>query len=170
LIRSTWGIAGWRQAACEEGGLDRLFFSFRRHNSPFKPDTTPAAGRSERLRFAALALAGKKNHYEMTAGANAPYFYSIDSRTGLPRFPQAKLFYSGPNASRSKNAGRFRPPGAGGVPVEGRFVAAGMKNSRSSPASLAGCLRHQADAPGGPDQTTAEQPDFLFRFQSWGNG
>jgi len=50
------------QAACEEAGLERLFF-IPAAQSPFKPDTTPAPA-AERLRLLRLALAGR-SHYEI---------------------------------------------------------------------------------------------------------
>lgn len=81
------------RAACEEAGLDRLFF-IPAAQSPFKPDRvlTPA---SERLRLLRLALAGHSN-YEIDGQelARGGVSYTIDTaRNYARRFPQAQLFY-----------------------------------------------------------------------------
>jgi nicotinate-nucleotide adenylyltransferase len=81
------------QAACEEAGLDRLFF-IPAAQSPFKPDSvlTPA---SERLRLLRLALAGH-THYEIDGQeiARGGVSYTVDTaRDYASRFPQAQLFY-----------------------------------------------------------------------------
>jgi nicotinate-nucleotide adenylyltransferase len=81
------------QAACEEAGLQRLYF-IPAAQSPFKPGTvaTPPA---ERMRLLRLALAGKANYeiddQEIRRGGVS---YSIDTvREYAKRFPQAQLFY-----------------------------------------------------------------------------
>ena len=81
------------QAACEEAGLDRLFF-IPAAQSPFKPDSvlTPAP---ERLRLLRLALAGKTNceidDQEIRRGGVS---YTIDTvRDYARRFPKTELFY-----------------------------------------------------------------------------
>ena len=81
------------QAACEEAGLERLFF-IPAAQSPFKPDTTltPAP---ERLRLLRLALAGKTNYeiddQEIRRGGVS---YTIDTvRDYARRFPKAELYY-----------------------------------------------------------------------------
>ena len=81
------------QAACEEAGLDRLFF-IPAAQSPFKPDTAPSPA-AERLRLLRLALAGK-NHYEIDEQElkRGGISYTIDTvRDYARRFPQARLFY-----------------------------------------------------------------------------
>jgi nicotinate-nucleotide adenylyltransferase len=81
------------QAACEEAGLDRLFF-IPAAQSPFKPDTSPAPA-AERLRLLRLALAGK-NRYEIDEQEikRGGISYTIDTvRDYARRFPQAELFY-----------------------------------------------------------------------------
>src|SRR5271168_2569255 len=52
------------QAACEEAGLDRLFF-IPAAQSPFKPENPPTPA-AERMRLLRLALAGR-NNYEIDA-------------------------------------------------------------------------------------------------------
>jgi nicotinate-nucleotide adenylyltransferase len=81
------------QAACEEAGLDRLFF-IPAAQSPFKPDTAPAPA-AERLRLLRLALAGKNrceiDEQELKRGGVS---YTIETvRDYARRFPGAKLFY-----------------------------------------------------------------------------
>ena len=81
------------QAACEEAGLDRLFF-IPAAQSPFKPDTTPAPA-AERLRLLRLALAGR-SHYEIDEQElrRGGISYTIDTvRDYARRFPGAGLFY-----------------------------------------------------------------------------
>jgi len=81
------------QAACEEAGLERLFF-IPAAQSPFKPDTQPTPA-PERLRLLRLALAGKAN-YEIDAQeiARGGISYTIDTvRDYAQRFPGAELFY-----------------------------------------------------------------------------
>ncbi len=81
------------QAACEEAGLDRLFF-IPAAQSPFKPDSIPAPA-AERLRMLRLALAGK-NDYEIDEQElkRGGISYTIDTvRDYARRFPRAKLFY-----------------------------------------------------------------------------
>src|SRR6266478_4740462 len=81
------------QAACEEVGLDRLFF-IPAAQSPFKPGTTPTPA-AERLRLLRLALAGK-NHYEIDEQEikRGGVSYTIDTaRDYARRFPQNKLLY-----------------------------------------------------------------------------
>src|SRR4051812_32014444 len=81
------------QAACEEMGLERLFF-IPAAQSPFKPGMTSAPA-NERLRLLRLALAGK-THYEIdeqevTRGGVS---YTIDTaRDYAKRFPDTQLFY-----------------------------------------------------------------------------
>jgi nicotinate-nucleotide adenylyltransferase len=79
------------QAACEEAGLERLFF-IPAAQSPFKPETKPTPA-AERLRLLRLSLAGK-SHYEideqeiMRGGVS----YTIDTvRDYARRFPQMEL-------------------------------------------------------------------------------
>jgi len=81
------------QAACEEAGLERLFF-VPAAQSPFKPDSkiSPAA---DRLRMLRLALAGKTNYeiddQEIRRGGVS---YTIDTvRDYTKRFPKTELFY-----------------------------------------------------------------------------
>src|SRR5579862_331371 len=81
------------QAACEEAGLQRLFF-VPAAQSPFKPGTTSAPA-TERLRLLRLALAGKSNYeideQEIKRGGVS---YTIDTvRDYAGRFPGAELFY-----------------------------------------------------------------------------
>ena len=81
------------QAACEEAGLDRLYF-IPAAQSPFKPGVTTAPA-AERLRLLRLALAGKPNYeiddQEIKRGGIS---YTIDSaRDYARRFPGAELFY-----------------------------------------------------------------------------
>ncbi len=80
------------QAACEEAGLNRLFF-IPAAQSPFKPATMPTPA-AERLRLLRLALAGK-NHYEIDEQEikRGGISYSIDTvRDYTRRFPDAELF------------------------------------------------------------------------------
>jgi nicotinate-nucleotide adenylyltransferase len=80
------------QAACEEAGLNRLFF-IPAAQSPFKPDSAPTSA-SERLRLLRLALAGK-NHYEIDEQEikRGGISYTIDTvRDYARRFPEAELF------------------------------------------------------------------------------
>ena len=81
------------QAACEEAGLDRLYF-IPAAQSPFKPETTltPAP---ERLRLLRLALAGRTNYelddQEIKRGGVS---YAIDTvRDYARRFPGAQLHW-----------------------------------------------------------------------------
>ncbi|MDB6125404.1 MAG: nicotinate (nicotinamide) nucleotide adenylyltransferase [Pedosphaera sp.] len=81
------------QAACEEMGLERLFF-IPAAQSPFKPDTAPTPS-AERLRLLRLALAGKNNYeideQEIVRGGVS---YTIDTvRNYVRRFPEVELFY-----------------------------------------------------------------------------
>jgi nicotinate-nucleotide adenylyltransferase len=81
------------QAACEEAGLQRLFF-VPAAQSPFKPGTMPTPP-AERLRLLRLALAGKSNYeiddQEIRRGGVS---YSIDTvRDYAKRFPDAELHY-----------------------------------------------------------------------------
>ncbi len=81
------------QAACEEAGLERLYFILAAQ-SPFKPGTTPTPA-SERVRMLRLALAGKTNYeideQEIKRGGVS---YTIDTvRDYARRFPQAELHY-----------------------------------------------------------------------------
>jgi nicotinate-nucleotide adenylyltransferase len=81
------------QSACEEVGLDRLFF-IPAAQSPFKPEMQPTPA-AERLRLLRLALAGKSNYeideQEIRRGGVS---YSIDTvRDYAKRFPGAELFY-----------------------------------------------------------------------------
>jgi len=81
------------QAACEEAGLDRLYF-IPAAQSPFKPGASPAPA-SERLRLLRLALAGG-NRYEIDEQEvlRGGVSYSIDTvRDYARRFPDSKLFY-----------------------------------------------------------------------------
>jgi nicotinate-nucleotide adenylyltransferase len=81
------------QAACEEAGLQRLFF-IPAAQSPFKPGTTPAPA-AERLRLLRLALAGK-SHYEIDEQEikRGGISYTIDTvRDYARRFPGAELLY-----------------------------------------------------------------------------
>jgi nicotinate-nucleotide adenylyltransferase len=81
------------QAACEEAGLERLFF-IPAAQSPFKPESklSPAP---ERLRLLRLALAGRTNYeiddQEIRRGGVS---YTIDTvRDYARRFPKTELFY-----------------------------------------------------------------------------
>ena len=81
------------QAACEEAGLQRLYF-IPAAQSPFKPGIVPTPP-AERLRLLRLALAGKSNYeiddQEIKRGGVS---YSIDTvRDYAKRFPQAELYY-----------------------------------------------------------------------------
>jgi nicotinate-nucleotide adenylyltransferase len=81
------------QAACEEMGLERLYF-IPAAQSPFKPGTAPTPA-NERLRLLRLALAGK-THYEMDEQEikRGGVSYTIDTvRDYAKRFPDAQLFY-----------------------------------------------------------------------------
>lgn len=81
------------QAACEETGLERLFF-IPAARSPFKPEMAPTPA-AERLRLLRLALAGK-NHFEIDEQEirRGGTSYSIDTaRDYARRFPQAGLYY-----------------------------------------------------------------------------
>src|SRR5579862_307336 len=81
------------RAACEEAGLDRLFF-IPAAQSPFKPgvSTAPAA---ERLRLLRLALAGQcKYEIDEQEIKRGGVSYTIDTvRDYARRFPGAELFY-----------------------------------------------------------------------------
>lgn len=81
------------QAACEEAGLQRLFFILAAQ-SPFKPDAIPTPA-TERLRLLRLALAGKSNYeideQEIRRGGVS---YTIDTvRDYARRFPKTELYY-----------------------------------------------------------------------------
>lgn len=81
------------QVACEETGLERLFF-IPAAQSPFKPGTTPTPP-NERLRLLRLALAGKTRYeideQEIKRGGIS---YSVETaRAYARRFPDAELFY-----------------------------------------------------------------------------
>lgn len=81
------------QAACEEAGLQRLFF-IPAAQSPFKPDAIPTPA-TERLRLLRLALAGKSNYeideQEIRRGGVS---YTIDTvRDYARRFPKTELYY-----------------------------------------------------------------------------
>jgi nicotinate-nucleotide adenylyltransferase len=81
------------QAACEELGLERLFF-IPAAQSPFKPESTPAPA-SERVRLLGLALAGETRYaideQEVHRGGTS---FTIDTlRDYAKRFPGAELFY-----------------------------------------------------------------------------
>jgi nicotinate-nucleotide adenylyltransferase len=81
------------QAACEELGLDRLFF-IPAAQSPFKPDRQPTAA-ALRLRLLRLALAGRPQ-YEIDAQelGRGGVSYTIDTlRDYARRFPGATLSY-----------------------------------------------------------------------------
>lgn len=80
-------------AACEEIGLDRVFF-IPAAQSPFKPESKPAPAEM-RLRLLRLALAGKTNcevdQQELQRGGTS---YTIDTvRDYRKRFPNSELFY-----------------------------------------------------------------------------
>ena len=81
------------RAACEELGLDRLYF-IPAAQSPFKPENPPIPA-SERLRLLRLALAGETrmeiDAQEIERGGVS---YTIDTvRTYRNQFPEASLFY-----------------------------------------------------------------------------
>jgi len=81
------------QAAREELELERLFF-IPAAQSPFKPESQPAAG-NERLRLLRLALAGKSwcelDQQEITRGGVS---FTIDTvRDYVQRYPESKIFY-----------------------------------------------------------------------------
>jgi nicotinate-nucleotide adenylyltransferase len=81
------------QAACEELGLERLFF-VPAAQSPFKPASQPAPAML-RLRMLRLALVGKPNYevdeQELTRGGVS---FTIDTvRDYSRRFPEAKMFW-----------------------------------------------------------------------------
>lgn len=81
------------QAACEELGLDRLFF-IPAAQSPFKPTSVPASP-ALRARMLRLALVGL-SRYEVDTQevARGGVSYSIDTvRNYQARFPAAQLFY-----------------------------------------------------------------------------
>lgn len=81
------------QAACEQLGLEKLFF-VPAAQSPFKPMTQPAPPEA-RLRLLRLALAGKSN-YEVDAQEiqRGGISFSIDTvRHYARQFPGADLFY-----------------------------------------------------------------------------
>jgi nicotinate-nucleotide adenylyltransferase len=81
------------QAACEELGLDRMFF-IPAAQSPFKPGQQPMPG-AMRLRMLRLALAGK-SAYEVDAQEleRGGVSYTIDTvRDYGRRFAGAELFY-----------------------------------------------------------------------------
>ncbi|EEF59858.1 nicotinate (nicotinamide) nucleotide adenylyltransferase [Pedosphaera parvula] len=81
------------QAACEEMGLERLFF-IPAAQSPFKPGMAPTPA-AERLRLLRLALAGKSN-YEIDEQeiARGGVSYTIDTvRNYVGRFGDAELYY-----------------------------------------------------------------------------
>jgi nicotinate-nucleotide adenylyltransferase len=81
------------QAACEEIGLDRLFF-IPAAQSPFKPDNAPAPA-NERVRLLRLALAGC-NRYEVDEQeiSRGGISYTVDTvRAYRKRFPDVELFY-----------------------------------------------------------------------------
>jgi len=81
------------QAACEEIGLERLFFILAAQ-SPFKPQSVPAPAR-ERMRLLRLALVAQSNYevddQEIQRGGTS---FTIDTlRDYASRFPGAELFY-----------------------------------------------------------------------------
>jgi nicotinate-nucleotide adenylyltransferase len=81
------------QAACEEAGLERLFF-IPAAQSPFKQETNPTPA-AERLRLLRLSLAGKSNYeiddQEIRRGGVS---YTIDTvRDYARRFPGTELYY-----------------------------------------------------------------------------
>lgn len=80
-------------AACEEIGLDRVFF-IPAAQSPFKPQSKPAPAEM-RLRLLRLALAGNTNcevdQQELQRGGTS---YTIDTvRDYRKRFPNSEVFY-----------------------------------------------------------------------------
>ena len=81
------------QAACEELGLERLFF-IPAAQSPFKPASAPAPAQ-ERLRLLRLAMAGAARYaideQELRRGGTS---YTVDTvRNYRLEFPDAQLFY-----------------------------------------------------------------------------
>ena len=81
------------QAACEELGLEKVFF-IPASMSPFKPDV-PLASASQRLRLLRLALAGRIgfeiDDREIVRGGIS---YSIDTvRAYASEFPGTRIFY-----------------------------------------------------------------------------
>jgi nicotinate-nucleotide adenylyltransferase len=81
------------QAACEELGLDHLFF-IPAAQSPFKPANEPAPA-AVRLRMLRLALTGKSNYeideQELERGGLS---FTIETvRDYARRFPQSEFFY-----------------------------------------------------------------------------
>jgi nicotinate-nucleotide adenylyltransferase len=80
-------------AACEELGLDRLYF-IPAAQSPFKPQSQPAPA-PERLRLLRLALAGQ-THYEIDEQElhRGGVSYTIDTvKDYARRFPGDELYY-----------------------------------------------------------------------------
>ncbi len=80
-------------AACEELGLDRLFF-IPAAQSPFKPGQQPASS-ADRIRLLRLALSGG-TRYEVDEQeiARGGISYTIDTvRDYAARFPEARLHY-----------------------------------------------------------------------------
>lgn len=80
-------------AACEEIGLERVFF-IPAAQSPFKPESKPAPPEM-RLRLLRLALTGKTNYevdqQELKRGGTS---YTIDTvRDYRQRLPDSELFY-----------------------------------------------------------------------------
>lgn len=81
------------QAACEELGLDRIFF-IPAAQSPFKPSVQPAPA-AERARLLRLALAGE-TRFEVDEQElrRAGVSYTIDTvRHYAATYPQATLYY-----------------------------------------------------------------------------
>lgn len=81
------------QAACEEFGLERLFF-IPAAQSPLKPEQAPAPAEL-RLRMLRLALAGETKYEidDQEIGRGGPS-YTIDTvQVYRARFPKASLFY-----------------------------------------------------------------------------
>ena len=81
------------QAACEELGVERLFF-IPAAQSPFKPANAPTPAR-ERLRLLRLAMAGA-THYEIDDQEirRGGLSYTIDTvKDYLGRYPGARLFF-----------------------------------------------------------------------------
>jgi nicotinate-nucleotide adenylyltransferase len=80
-------------AACEELGLDRLYF-IPAAQSPFKPQSQPAPA-NERVRLLRLALAGQ-THYEIDEQElhRGGVSYTIDTvKDYVRRFPEDELYY-----------------------------------------------------------------------------
>lgn len=80
-------------AACEELGLDRLYF-IPAAQSPFKPQSQPAPA-NERVRLLRLALAGQ-THYEIDEQElkRGGVSYTIDTvKDYVRRFPGEELYY-----------------------------------------------------------------------------